>query len=68
MHAEGQNRQLFEPIDVKIRALETMSAECGAMLTRVAVEHRCIGKNGAPYFGASVMTMKRRSKGIPLPI
>lgn len=68
MHTDEQNKHLFDPIDVKIRALETMSAECGAMLTRVAVEQRCIGKSNVPYFGASVMTMKRRSKGIPLPI
>ncbi len=63
-----EHDQLFAPIDTKIRALEIMSTECGAMLTRVAVEQRCVGKDCNSYFGSSVMTLTRRSRGIPLPI
>jgi len=35
----------FDSIDTRINTLQTMSAECGALLTKVAITNNCLPDN-----------------------
>jgi len=50
----------LDKVDNKITVLESMSAECGALLTKVSIEHRCIGQDGC--LARSSMLMMRRPR------